>query len=143
MDFSDRMLRSSDRPLLDVCRLIAPVTVGDGAVTGAGGIVLGLADFPLWLTLKLKLLYEIAALYGHNVKDYKERNHVAAPPVIIKSTVGAGDSMVAGILATISKGWSWKKVLQYGVASGTAATINSGTALCSIEDVEKIYSSMQ
>jgi len=45
----------------------------EGAITGAGGILLGLADFPLWLTVKMKMLYEIASLYGFNVKDYKER----------------------------------------------------------------------
>lgn len=45
----------------------------EGAITGAGGILLGLADFPLWLTLKMKLLHEIASLYGHDVKEYKER----------------------------------------------------------------------
>ena len=45
----------------------------EGALTGAGGILLGLADFPLWLTLKMKLLHEIASLYGYDVKEYKER----------------------------------------------------------------------
>ena len=45
----------------------------EGAVTGAGGILLGLADFPLLLGIKLKLLFEIASLYGYNVKDYRER----------------------------------------------------------------------
>lgn len=45
----------------------------EGAVTGAGGLLLGLADFPILLTLKLKLLFDIASLYGVDVKDYKER----------------------------------------------------------------------
>jgi hypothetical protein len=45
----------------------------EGAITGFGGILLGLADFPLWLTLKMKLLHEVAAIYGHDVKEYKER----------------------------------------------------------------------
>ncbi|HEY0656071.1 MAG TPA: EcsC family protein [Chryseosolibacter sp.] len=45
----------------------------EGAITGAGGILLGLADFPLWLALKMKMLFEIAALYGRDVSDYKER----------------------------------------------------------------------
>lgn len=45
----------------------------EGALTGAGGILLGLADFPLWLTVKMKMLFEIAALYGRDVKDYRER----------------------------------------------------------------------
>lgn len=45
----------------------------EGAVTGAGGILLGLADFPLLLGIKIKLLFEIAALYGYNAADYRER----------------------------------------------------------------------
>lgn len=45
----------------------------EGAITGAGGILLGLADFPLLIGIKMKLLFEIAALYGYDVKNYKER----------------------------------------------------------------------
>lgn len=45
----------------------------EGAVTGAGGFLLGLADFPLLLGIKLKLLFDIAAHYGYDVKDYTER----------------------------------------------------------------------
>ena len=45
----------------------------EGGITGAGGILLGLADFPILLGLKLKLLFDIASMYGHDVMDYKER----------------------------------------------------------------------
>ena len=45
----------------------------EGAVTGFGGFLLSLADFPLWLTLKMKMLFEIASHYGHETHDYKER----------------------------------------------------------------------
>ena len=45
----------------------------EGGITGAGGIVLGLVDFPVLIGIKIKLLFEIAALYGFDVKDYKER----------------------------------------------------------------------
>ncbi len=45
----------------------------EGAVTGAGGILSSLADFPLWLSIKLKLLTEIAALYGYDLKMFRER----------------------------------------------------------------------
>lgn len=45
----------------------------EGAVTGAGGILLGLADFPILLTMKIKLLFDIASLYGFDANDYKER----------------------------------------------------------------------
>ena len=45
----------------------------EGAATGAGGILLGLVDFPVLLGMKLKLLFDIAAFYGQDIKDYKER----------------------------------------------------------------------
>jgi hypothetical protein len=45
----------------------------EGGITGAGGILLGLADFPILLGLKIKLLFDIASMYGFNVEDYKER----------------------------------------------------------------------
>ena len=45
----------------------------EGAITGFGGIILGLADFPLWLTLKMKMLFEIASLYGMDVNNLQER----------------------------------------------------------------------
>ena len=45
----------------------------EGGITGAGGILLGLADFPLLLALKIKLLFDIASLYGYSTGNYKER----------------------------------------------------------------------
>lgn len=45
----------------------------EGAITGAGGFLLGLADFPLWLTLKMKMLFDIAAQYGYDAGSFKER----------------------------------------------------------------------
>lgn len=48
----------------------------EGGITGAGGILLGLADFPILIGIKIKLLFDIAALYGFNVHDYKERVYI-------------------------------------------------------------------
>lgn len=45
----------------------------EGAITGAGGILLGFVDFPAFLTIKMKMLFDIAALYGADTKDYHER----------------------------------------------------------------------
>lgn len=64
---------------------------------------------------------------------------LSAPVVKRISTVGAGDSMVAGIIMGLSKGFSILESAKYGVASGTAATINPGTELCRLEDVERLY----
>jgi uncharacterized protein (DUF697 family) len=49
------------------------MATAEGAVTGAGGFLLGLADFPLLIGLKMKLLFDAAALYGYDVHDYTER----------------------------------------------------------------------
>ena len=48
----------------------------EGALTGAGGFWLALADFPLLFGIKIKLLFEIAALYGYPVDDYRERLYI-------------------------------------------------------------------
>lgn len=48
-------------------------SAAEGGVTGAGGFLLGLADFPILLSLKMKMLFEIASLYGYAVNDYRER----------------------------------------------------------------------
>lgn len=69
----------------------------------------------------------------------KESYRIAAPRVERKSTVGAGDSMVAGIVLSLVRGTTLKQALQYGVACGTAATMNVGTELCHMQDVEYLY----
>src|SRR5690606_33466078 len=58
------------RKKIDFYRKTAAV---EGGITGAGGILLGLADFPILIGIKIKLLFEIAVLYGIDIKDYKER----------------------------------------------------------------------
>ncbi|BCB02937.1 EcsC family protein [Bacillus sp. KH172YL63] len=45
----------------------------EGAGTGAGGIFLGLADFPLLLSIKMKFLSECAAIHGYDPRQYEER----------------------------------------------------------------------
>ena len=48
----------------------------EGGITGAGGFLAAMADFPILLGIKLKLLFDIAAIYGFDVKDYKERLYI-------------------------------------------------------------------
>lgn len=45
----------------------------EGAGTGAGGLLLGLADFPLLLSIKLKFLYDVARIYQYDLKNLEER----------------------------------------------------------------------
>lgn len=45
----------------------------EGGLTGAGGFLWSLADFPLLLSIKIKLLQDIAAIYGYNGAQLKEK----------------------------------------------------------------------
>jgi len=45
----------------------------EGGITGAGGFLLAMAEFPILIGIKIKLLFDIAALYGRQVDDYRER----------------------------------------------------------------------
>ncbi|MEG0306361.1 MAG: EcsC family protein [Clostridium sp.] len=47
-----------------------------GAATGAGGFVSSLADFPILISVKIKLLFEMSSIYGHDTKDYTERLYI-------------------------------------------------------------------
>lgn len=47
-----------------------------GAGTGAGGFFVGLADFPILLSLKMKFLFDAASLYGFDARDYRERIYI-------------------------------------------------------------------
>ena len=64
---------------------------------------------------------------------------VKPPAVLVKSTVGAGDSMLAGMVYALSKGNNLKTSLEFSVACGTAATMNYGTSLCHKKDVESLF----
>lgn len=49
------------------------IAAAEGAGAGAGGIVLGIADFPALIAIKMKFLFELAHIYGFSTYDYKER----------------------------------------------------------------------
>ncbi|MGA9588252.1 MAG: 1-phosphofructokinase family hexose kinase [Salegentibacter sp.] len=65
--------------------------------------------------------------------------HIPAPAVHKKSTIGAGDSMVAGMVLSLAMGRSLSDVARYGVACGTAATTKEGTQLCTKKDADELY----
>jgi 6-phosphofructokinase 2 len=73
-------------------------------------------------------------------KDGMER--IPAPTVKIKSKVGAGDSMVAGIVLGLAQGMTLRQATYFGVAAGTAAVMTSGSELCRREDTQRLYDEM-
>ncbi len=68
-----------------------------------------------------------------------EKYFVAAPKVERRSTVGAGDSMVAGITWMLQQNRSLKDTIAFGVACGSAATMNEGTRLFEKVEAERLF----
>lgn len=69
----DLSLEARDRLLTEKLGVYRKTAVIEGAGTGAGGILLGLADFPLLLSIKMKFLFEAATIYGFDTKNVEER----------------------------------------------------------------------
>lgn len=67
---------------------------------------------------------------------------IAAPTVPVVSRIGAGDSMVAGIVVALTRGLPLEEAIAFGVAAGSAAVMNEGTELCRRDDVERLYQQM-
>ncbi|MGG0719207.1 EcsC family protein [Robertmurraya massiliosenegalensis] len=66
-------LEEREKKLTEKIAVYQKTATVEGAGTGAGGILLGLADFPLLLSIKMKFLFEAAAVYGFDTKEYEER----------------------------------------------------------------------
>ena len=69
-------LKDRDELAYKKIKLYKTTATIEGAGTGAGGILLGIADFPLLLSIKIKLLYELASIYGFDTNDYRERLYI-------------------------------------------------------------------
>jgi len=73
----------------------------------------------------------------------KDKSQYIRPPAVPAiSKVGAGDSMVAGIVLALARGKTLQDAAYYGVAAGTAAVMTPGTELCRREDTERLYKEM-
>ena len=71
-----------------------------------------------------------------NESSYK---HFRAPTVQIKSKVGAGDSMVAGIVLKLSEGKEIEEAVKYGIAAGASAVSTPGSELCRKDTTEDLF----
>ncbi len=70
----------------------------------------------------------------------RDRQHyIRTPAVPIRSKVGAGDSMVGGIVLGLARGLDLVDAVRFGVAAGAAAVMTPGTELCRRQDTEDLY----
>ena len=68
--------------------------------------------------------------------------HIPPPLVPIISKVGAGDSMVAGIVLGLAREQTLRNAVLFGIAAGAAAVMTPGTELCRREDAERLFAGM-
>lgn len=62
------------------------------------------------------------------------------PPTIkLRSTIGAGDSFVGGLVAGLLKGFSKTKSVGYGISAAASTLQSEGTDLCDPQEVEQIF----
>ena len=60
-------------------------------------------------------------------------------PVTVKSSIGAGDSFVGGLVWALNRNIELSQAFRYGMAAGAAALLTAGTALCQAADVERLH----
>ena len=66
---------------------------------------------------------------GAILTDAANSLHATAPPVSVRSTVGAGDSMVAGLACALARGDAPEQALRLAVACGAGTVMRPGTEL--------------
>jgi len=67
----------------------------------------------------------------------------ASPDIIAANPIGAGDSMVAGIVWGLSQGDSIQDALCKGIACGAATASKKGTSVGSLEQVNQLLAEVQ
>ncbi|MBI2955147.1 MAG: 1-phosphofructokinase [Chloroflexi bacterium] len=73
----------------------------------------------------------------------REAWKVVPPLVDARSTVGAGDSMLAGVVLQLMEGKGLDEALRLGAAAGAATALTPGTQLCYREDIDRLLPQVQ
>jgi fructose-1-phosphate kinase PfkB-like protein len=62
-----------------------------------------------------------------------------SPKVHPKSTIGSGDSMIAGILRALGQGRTVDEALCWGLAAGAATALTDGSAIGDKATIERLF----
>lgn len=63
---------------------------------------------------------------------------VKAPQIVERNPIGAGDSMVGGIVWALSQGYDFQQIVRWGVACGAATASLEGTSVAQRKDAEDL-----
>jgi tagatose 6-phosphate kinase len=64
--------------------------------------------------------------------------HATPPDVKAISTIGSGDSLIAGVVCALEKGMGIQDALKLGCAAGAATALSTGTDIGLKEDVDRL-----
>jgi 6-phosphofructokinase 2 len=80
---------------------------------------------------------------GAVLVDAKDSFYCPSPAIHVRSTVGAGDAMVAGLTVGFQRGDEVSEVLRLGVACGAGAAAHSGTGLFTHDQVQELATGLE
>lgn len=66
-------LHSAEGIINETIWFYASAATAQGTLVGLGGAITSILDFPLWISIKIKMLFEIAGHYGYDTREWKER----------------------------------------------------------------------
>lgn len=80
---------------------------------------------------------------GAIIMNHQEAYRVKPFSIIPKSTVGAGDSMVAALVYCILEQKSFEEIARWTTTAGTVTAAKSGTQVCTLNEVQKLISKVK
>src|SRR5690606_1064630 len=97
-------------------------------------------DFALEMVTSGKAKYVVVSLGARGAFMASKDGVVyqSTPSISAKSTIGAGDSMVAGLIYGIKNDYHVNDILKWGVACGVATTMSEGTNLASKSNINSV-----
>ena len=110
-----------------------------------------LADEAAWLAAARRLVEDrrsqvVALTLGERgalLVSSEETIRVKALPVPVSSATGAGDSFLAGLLVALRRGDPLRDAARLAQAAASATLLSSGTALCDVDEVKRLYAIAQ
>jgi fructose-1-phosphate kinase PfkB-like protein len=110
--------------------------IGQGRVHDGRGIIADVVRGNIIQAGRCEILVLSLGAAGAMLATRDAFERFRAPTVAIKSKVGAGDSMVAGLVLSLARGNSLREAMLFGISAGAAAVTTPGSKLCRKEDAE-------
>lgn len=97
------------------------------------------------LFIRLGVEHAVVSMGEMGAMYVSEKKTLFAPALRIeaKSTVGAGDAMIGGMLMGYEKTGDMAKAFRYGIAAGAASVMTEGTQLIVRSDFEKLLAQVK